>query len=184
MHPRLASRPARFATPALVLAAAVLLAACGSSSDSTSSKKTTTTTAANSADTTKTVVVKTASDPSLGTILVDADGKTLYTLTNGDVTVACTGGCLTAWPPALLPPGTTTATGSDGVTKLGTTPSGSDLQVTHGGLPLYRFAADTAAGDANGEGISSFGGTWHVVKLGGAASASSTSTTEKSSSGY
>jgi predicted lipoprotein with Yx(FWY)xxD motif len=174
----------RLMTPALALAAAVLLAACGSSSNSTSSGKTTTTTAADAAGSTKTVVVKTASDPSLGTILVDADGKTLYTLTNGNVAVACTGGCLAAWPPALLPAGTTTASGSGGVTQLGTTPSGSDLQVTHDGLPLYRFAADTAAGDANGEGISSFGGTWHVVKLGGAASGSSTSTTKKSSSGY
>ena len=174
----------RLMTPVLALAAAVLLAACGSSSDSTSTDKTTTTTAANAAGPTKTVVVKTADDPSLGTILVDADGKTLYTLTNGTVAVACTGGCLTAWPPALLPAGTTTATGSAGVTKLGTTPSGTDLQVTHDGLPLYRFAADTAAGDANGDGISSFGGTWHVVKISGAASDNSTSTTKKSSSGY
>jgi predicted lipoprotein with Yx(FWY)xxD motif len=128
--------------------------------------------------------VKTASDPSLGVILVDAEGKTLYTLTNGDQAVACTGGCLTAWPPLLLPAGTTTATGAAGVTDLGTTPAGSDQQVTQAGLPLYRFAADTAAGDANGEGITSFGGTWHVVKVSGTAASSSTSTTKKSRPGY
>jgi predicted lipoprotein with Yx(FWY)xxD motif len=28
---------------------------------------------------------------------------------------------------------------------------------------LYTFSGDTAAGQAHGEGIQSFGGTWHVV---------------------
>lgn len=31
------------------------------------------------------------------------------------------------------------------------------------GMPLYRFAGDGAKGQANGEGIQSVGGTWHVV---------------------
>ncbi|MGZ8766129.1 MAG: COG4315 family predicted lipoprotein [Acidimicrobiia bacterium] len=181
---KLTSRAARLATPAFVIGAAVILAACGSSDSSTKASASTTSTSA--ADSTSTAVVETVADPQLGTILVDTDGKTLYTLTNGGQAVACTGACLAAWPPLLLPPGTTEATGSSGVTDLGTTPAGSDEQVTHAGLPLYRFAADTAAGDANGEGIASFGGTWHVVKVSGTSpsSSSSTSTTEKSSSGY
>ena len=187
-----ASRARRLAAPALVVGAAVVLATCGSSDSSTKSSTSKSSTSTSSASTTSTqaagststAVVKTASDPSLGVILVDAEGKTLYTLTNGGQAVACTGGCLTAWPPLLLPAGTTTATGAAGVTDLGTTPSGSDQQVTQAGLPLYRFAADTAAGDANGEGVSSFGGTWHVVKVNGSSSDSTTSTTEKSGSGY
>jgi len=28
---------------------------------------------------------------------------------------------------------------------------------------LYTFSGDTAAGQTQGEGIQSFGGTWHVV---------------------
>ena len=36
-------------------------------------------------------------------------------------------------------------------------------QVTYGGHPLYFFAKDTKAGDARGEGIVHFGGTWWVV---------------------
>jgi predicted lipoprotein with Yx(FWY)xxD motif len=42
--------------------------------------------------------------------------------------------------------------------------SDGKLQLTLRGLPLYRFAGDSAAGEANGEGIKSFGGTWHAVR--------------------
>jgi hypothetical protein len=37
------------------------------------------------------------------------------------------------------------------------------LQVALRGRPLYRFSGDHAKGEANGEGIESFGGTWHAV---------------------
>ena len=83
----------------------------------------------------------------------------------------------TFWPPLLLPAGTTAATGVSGVTGLGTTEGAGGTQVTKDGLPLYRFAADAAAGDANGEGVSSFGGTWHVVKTAAVSSSGSTQTT-------
>ena len=35
------------------------------------------------------------------------------------------------------------------------------MQVTYNGLPLYRFANDTAAGQTNGEGVA---GLWSVAK--------------------
>jgi predicted lipoprotein with Yx(FWY)xxD motif len=31
------------------------------------------------------------------------------------------------------------------------------------GHPLYRFGGDRSKGQANGEGIKSYGGVWHVV---------------------
>ena len=37
------------------------------------------------------------------------------------------------------------------------------LQVTLDGLPLYHFAGDNAAGQANGQSLHGFGGTWHVL---------------------
>jgi predicted lipoprotein with Yx(FWY)xxD motif len=117
-------------------------------------------------------VVMTASNSKLGTILVDTTGKTLYTLTSGGKAVACTGPCTTAWPPLLLAGGATTATGASGVTGLGTTMITGGEQVTQNGIPLFRFAGDANAGDANGEGISSFGGTWHAATASGAASGS------------
>jgi hypothetical protein len=44
------------------------------------------------------------------------------------------------------------------------------MQVAYKGLPLYRFSGDVNAGAANGDGINSFGGVWHVVKVSGGSS--------------
>ncbi len=83
-----------------------------------------------------------------------------------------------------LPSGTSTATGGSGVSGLTVVTITGGKQVADKGLPLYTFAQDTAAGDTKGEGLSGFGGTWHVVKLGAPAAASSTTTTAPYSSGY
>ena len=114
----------------------------------------------------------------LGKILADSDGMALYTLTDDDGTaVACSDACLSAWPPLTA---TGAPKGAKGVKKLGVTDTG---QVTHDGLPLYLFAADTTQGQATGEGIASFGGVWHVVKAKGAAGASSSGASDSSSGG-
>jgi predicted lipoprotein with Yx(FWY)xxD motif len=165
-----------------MLVAALALAACGSDSSSNDSggsgSSSSSTTAAK-----KAAVILTKQNPDLGTILVDAQGRTVYTLTNGGKAVACTGACLTVWPPVMVPSGDTTATGGPGVEGLGVTKVASGDQVTSDGLPLYTFQGDTAPGMAKGENLSSFGGTWHVVKVGGGgASSSTTPTTAKSSS--
>jgi predicted lipoprotein with Yx(FWY)xxD motif len=168
----------------LMLIAVIALAACGSDS-----KSSTSTSAGDSSSSSSTpapsaaAVIKTADGGDLGTILVDADGKTVYTLTKEDQPVACTGACLTAWPPVLIPAGTDKATGSNGVTGLALVSDANGKQVARDGLPLYTFSGDHAAGDANGEGLASFGGVWHVVKISGGGASSNTSTTT-SSSGY
>ncbi len=123
--------------------------------------------------------VATAKVPGVGTVLVDAQGKTLYTLTDADgQAVACTGTCASAWPP-LTASGKVTS--PKAVKKLHKT-TGTN-QVTSAGLPLYRFAGDSAAKQANGEGLSSFGGTWHVVRV-KATKTATTPTTAGKSSGY
>jgi predicted lipoprotein with Yx(FWY)xxD motif len=165
----------------IVLAAVVGLAACGSSSSS-SSPDTSTTKAASQP--TAAAVIKTTDNSTLGKILVDANGKTVYTLTNGGAAVACTGGCLTVWPPVMLPSGTSSATGGAGVTGLTVVTTANGKQVANKGLPLYTFANDTAAGDAKGDGLSSFGGTWHVVKVGTAPAPAPAASSTTSSSGY
>jgi predicted lipoprotein with Yx(FWY)xxD motif len=114
----------------------------------------------------------------VGTVLVDSKGKTLYTLTNAGQAVDCTGQCPTFWPPYLVKTGSKPK-GGKGVTGLGTTATG---QVTQKGVPLYRYSGDSKAGQANGEGISSFGGIWHVVKTASGGSSSPTPTTAKKSS--
>jgi predicted lipoprotein with Yx(FWY)xxD motif len=124
------------------------------------------------------VSVRTRKLSGVGTVYVDARGRTLYTLTNAGQSVACTGACVAVWPPLLIPAGSTPK-GAKGVTGLGLVPGGQ--QVTAAGLPLYRFSGDSKAGQANGEGISSFGGTWHVVREAG--TGSSTGGNQPSSSG-
>ena len=114
----------------------------------------------------QTPLVQTASNPNLGTILVNAQGMTLYYLTSeAGGKFACSGGCLNFWPPLLLPAGTSAPTAASGVTGtlgVATRPDGSK-QVTYNGFPLYNFANDKAPGDTNGNGIRAFGGAWFAA---------------------
>lgn len=109
--------------------------------------------------------LKTA-DSTLGEIVVDSDGKTLYmfdTDTQGSGKSSCTGQCLTNWPPLTTEadvPAVQGVTGDVGTIK---TDDGS-TQVTLNGWPLYYFAGDAAAGDVNGQGV---GGIWWVLSPGG-----------------
>jgi predicted lipoprotein with Yx(FWY)xxD motif len=153
-------------------AAVVALSACGSSgakANVSPSAQPPATTAAPSTSAPGTAtsgskpIVATAMTANLGTVLVDAKGMTLYSLTNAGVPVACTGQCATVWPPLMLPAGSTTPVGATGVTGLGTVSTAAGAVVTENGVPLYRFSNDKAPGDTNGEGITAFGGVWHVA---------------------
>jgi predicted lipoprotein with Yx(FWY)xxD motif len=127
-----------------------------------------------SADSTATV--KVAKVAGVGTVLVDAQGKSLYTHTNGTTDAGCDATCIGAWPPLLVTAGTK-ATGAKGVKGLGVAADGQ--QVTLKGLPLYTFAGDSAPHTASGDGLDSFGGVWHVAKVKAAKKAKA-----KASSGY
>jgi predicted lipoprotein with Yx(FWY)xxD motif len=103
--------------------------------------------------------ISTSSVSGMGTVLVDAKGFTLYYLkTESSGKIMCTGSCASAWPPLLLPAGTTSATAGSGVSgKLGTIarPDGG-TQVTYNGFPLYTFTGDQSPGQATGQGVSGF----------------------------
>lgn len=107
-------------------------------------------------------------DNALGSILVGADGMTLYAFTPDTAgTSTCYDACAAAWPP-LLADGATAPTAGDGLdASMLTTVDRSDgtTQVKYGDWPLYYFASDTAAGDTNGQGV---GGNWYVVDATGA----------------
>lgn len=152
--------------------ALLLLAACGSSSTSkaTSTGQSTPPTSGAAAG----VTIATADVAGFGTVLVNAkDGRTLYLLTSeqgGKLTCTDDNGCTKVWPDTELPDGVTAATAGKGVNAslLGTVKGSSgSLYVTYGGYPLYEFAHDTGPGQANGQAISSFGGTWYVVSAAG-----------------
>lgn len=165
------------------LAASLLLAACGSSSSSntTSSAASTQPATQTSSSSSSAVVVKSASS-SLGTVLVDSQGMTLYHL-SGEVNgkFICTGSCLGVWHPLTVPAG---GEPSGEVGSLATVkrPEGT-VQVTYKGTPLYTFAQDKQAGETNGQGIKDVG-TWSAVTTSSSSTPSSTSSSaepEKSS---
>jgi predicted lipoprotein with Yx(FWY)xxD motif len=105
---------------------------------------------------------------SLGKVLVDAQGFTLYMFAADTATTsACSGSCASAWPPATA---TGTPAGGAGLTaSLLTTLTRSDgtKQLEYNGHPLYTFKGDTAAGQANGEGSTAFGAYWYVLGASG-----------------
>jgi predicted lipoprotein with Yx(FWY)xxD motif len=107
-------------------------------------------------------------DSSLGKIIVDAQGRTLY-LFEADKggKSNCDGSCATVWPPLLSKGAPQADMGASG-NLLGTTTRGDGTtQVTYGGHPLYYFAGDKAPGDVTGQDIDQFGAKWYVVGTNG-----------------
>ena len=107
--------------------------------------------------------VQVTQNPTLGNILTDSRGMTLYVFTKDTPNVTnCYGGCATAWPALTVPDGqAVTGAGLSG--KLDTIQRKEGThQVTYNGQPLYFFAKDTAPGDINGQNV---GNVWFVVKV-------------------
>ncbi|GIJ48657.1 hypothetical protein Val02_55430 [Virgisporangium aliadipatigenens] len=105
--------------------------------------------------------------PKMGTVVQDDKGWTMYRF-DQDVanppTTNCDGDCATKWPPVLKGEGFT-ATGID-ASKLGTVKrKDGGEQLTIGGWPLYRFAADETAGKWKGQAV---GNVWYVIAPTGA----------------
>jgi predicted lipoprotein with Yx(FWY)xxD motif len=103
---------------------------------------------------------------SLGEVLVDGAGRTVYLLTaDSPGRSSCAGSCLAAWP-AVAPPSSSALPGITAAVGRATTPDGTAI-ATVGGWPLYTFVKDTKPGDVTGEGVQSFGGTWYAVSPSG-----------------
>ena len=97
------------------------------------------------------------------TIVVDAHSRTVYALNPETARhlLCASRECLAVWHPVSVRSQAVTLKGIVGhVTFLHRTRM---LQLTLRGMPLYTFAGDSAKGQANGEGIKSFRGTWHTV---------------------
>ena len=101
------------------------------------------------------------------TVVTNAKGFTLYSFAPDTATASkCTGTCAQIWPPVTGP-----AAAGQGVTgTLGTiTRSDGSTQASYDGHPLYTYTADTAPGQAKGNGVNVDGGVWHEVTASGAA---------------
>jgi predicted lipoprotein with Yx(FWY)xxD motif len=113
-------------------------------------------------------VISTAST-SLGTILVDARGHTLYLFAKDKSgKSACAGACAAAWPP-LIASGKPLAGMGAKLSLLGETKRGDGrMQVTYNHHPLYTFVKDTKKGQTSGENVDAFGAEWYAVSPAGA----------------
>ncbi|NUT93196.1 MAG: hypothetical protein HOY78_14355, partial [Saccharothrix sp.] len=105
----------------------------------------------------------TAVVPSLGTVLTDGSGLTLYRFDKDTASPSvsnCDGDCAKKWPPAVAQGEEVKVAGVED--KLVDTIERADgtRQITVGGWPMYRFAQDAKPGDAKGQGV---GGTWFVA---------------------
>jgi len=107
---------------------------------------------------------------SLGRILVNSSGRTLYLFgKDAKGKSACSGKCASFWPP-LIASGKPRAAGGAKASLLGTIKRADGRrQVTYNHHPLYRFVQDTKKGQTQGEGLSAFGAHWYVVSPAGAA---------------
>jgi predicted lipoprotein with Yx(FWY)xxD motif len=100
----------------------------------------------------------------LGTVLVDARGRTLY-LFEKDKRAAssCYGACASVWPPLTTGSKVVAGTGV-AAAKLGSAKrSDGKTEVTYAGHPLYTYAGDSKPGAVQGQGLDQFGAEWYVV---------------------
>ncbi|MFF1877758.1 hypothetical protein [Leifsonia sp. NPDC058230] len=146
-------------------AAVTLLALAGCSSGGTGTDGGSPSSSASSAPDASATVLKTATT-SLGTVLVDGQGKTVYVYDLDKANSgksACTGACIGQWPAVAAGSATPKV---DGVTGMVGSITGTDgkPQVTVNGLPLYTFSGDSSAGDVTGQG---FDNIWWVVGANG-----------------
>lgn len=140
------------------IAASVLLvglAACGNNAmpDSENERPSTPVEKTSLQNEDETPALKVSSTP-LGKIVVDGEGRTVYTYADDDQGAAkstCKDACLKAWPPVPAPskPDTDDLSGDLGVTK---DAEGND-QLTYNGWPLYYYDEDEKPGDTKGQGV-------------------------------
>jgi predicted lipoprotein with Yx(FWY)xxD motif len=148
----------------LVLCLAVFGAACGQEDTPPATPTTDATSPEPESPAAAGVTVATA-ETELGTILTDAEGRTLYVFLNDSGgESACYDDCAQTWP-ALVTEGDAQAEEGVDASLLGTSErQDGALQVTYNDMPLYYFADDMASGQTNGQGI---GDVWYVVSAEG-----------------
>jgi predicted lipoprotein with Yx(FWY)xxD motif len=107
------------------------------------------------------------SDNSTSSNASATSGPTLYTFSKDTTGKSnCSGACATNWPPATSAPGMK-------VTKIKRSDGSS--QVALNGHPLYRYIGDKKPGDANGDGLTVYGGLWKAANAPSSSKPSSSS---------
>jgi predicted lipoprotein with Yx(FWY)xxD motif len=184
---------------ALSLAAVFVLSSCSGGSSSSGASSGGAASGAGSSGGTSSAGVKAASatkataalqvhHTSLGNVLVNSQGMTVYMLTaDKPGHSSCSTSCLGYWPPEppVAKPGTLHGISA----KIASTQSmAGKPMATAGGWPLYTYVGDHAPGDTSGEGIRNFGGVWYAVSPSGqpvkSGSSAGSSSSGSSGGGY
>jgi predicted lipoprotein with Yx(FWY)xxD motif len=181
----------RLTTALLALVAfALVVAGCGGGSNSNTAAASESSASGEGEGT-----VSATSISGLGTVLVDSEGLTVYMFAKDNGTASsCYGACAQNWPP-LITESKPSAGGGAMSSQLGTAKrKDGSMQVTYAGHPVYIYSGDTAPGEANGNGLTFFGGKWSAMDEAGEAVAgtatgeaeegSGEETSESSSGGY
>jgi predicted lipoprotein with Yx(FWY)xxD motif len=169
-----------------LVAVALIAAACSSSSTTTPQSSSSpsaagASSAASASASSSGTALKTATIGG-ATVLTNAKGFTLYSFVPDTATKSnCNGACATYWPPVKGP-----ATAGPGVSGTLTTITRSDgsMQAAYDGHPLYTYVADTAPGQAKGNGLNLSGGVWHEVTASGGAAPAQSSSSGSGGGGY
>jgi predicted lipoprotein with Yx(FWY)xxD motif len=137
-----------------LLAGITVLTACGSGSGNGTSSAPT---AAPNPDTAGIKI----SNSSLGPLLTDEKGQTLYAFTNDKGgTSRCTAQCIATWPALVSRQPVTAGAGANQPLLSETKRAEGTVQATYGQWPLYYYAGDLAPGDVDGQGVD---GVWFAV---------------------
>jgi predicted lipoprotein with Yx(FWY)xxD motif len=146
---------------------AVLAAGCASSSSGGSGGQAVQP-AAGGGGSTGTAATLTTQSTSLGKVVADAQGRTVYELVGDPASNSmCDSSCQAIWPPVM---------------------SSGSIKLLHG-HPLFTFSGDSAAGQTHGQGVKDTWGTWLALNANGkqiaatAPKASTPASTSSSSSG-
>lgn len=151
-------------TKALFIAAAIGAAVAVSACGETTASGTINQIGSPSPSPVTTATVAVATDPTLGQILVDGSGRTLYLfVADTGTTSTCYNACATNWPPLLTSGAPIAGTGVTAALLGTTTRTDASVEVTYAGHPLYYFVGDTRAGAITGQAQNSNGGLWYVV---------------------
>ncbi len=105
--------------------------------------------------------IKVAQNATLGTFLVDGQGRTLYLYTKDTKNTSnCYDACATAWPPLMAQGQPVLGEGLKADLLGTTTRKDGSTQLTYNGWPLYYYAKDQQPGDVNGQNV---GKVWFVL---------------------
>ncbi|HEX4759592.1 MAG TPA: hypothetical protein VH256_02275 [Thermoleophilaceae bacterium] len=176
---RTRSRSLALLAGAALLLVGALIAGCGGASNSQNA----TAAAPKTAPAAKTATLSVANG-SLGKILVDSQGRTLYMFQRDSGSKSmCSGACASNWPP-LQANGKPTVAGGAMASLAGTTKRSDGMtQVTYNGHPVYRYSGDQKPGDTNGQGVNAFGGLWYALSPSGKQMSGTASSSAGSSGG-